>query len=259
MTAIDFTHWRRHSAMSDPGAHRSALKAACGDGAPSTLVRVAQGLLLHDWAGSRLYGPPPAHVLDADRTTLPTAQRLERILAADPRPLDQPRAPFDRSVGTCRDMALLVTALARSAGRAARVRCGFAAYLAPGFWEDHWICEIEDQGAWRRLDAQLDAAHRAALATSFDPSELPPETFLDGPEAWRRIRCGAAKPALFRHGEEAVGAWFVRVNLARDQLARTDRLVSEWDRWRCAAWLRRLDARAEAEADRWAAETEGRG
>jgi len=240
--------------MTDPGARRAALAAACGDGAPARLLRVVQGLLLHDWAGSRLYGPPPPEIVEADRTTLPVAQRLERILRADARPLDRPRAPFARSVGTCRDMALLLTSLARQSGRAARVRCGFAAYLSPGLWEDHWICEIEEAGRWRRLDAQLDAEHRAALGISFDPGDVPPEAFLDAPEAWRRIRGAGADASLFRHGEEAEGAWFVRINLARDRAARAERIVSRWDGWRDDASLRRLDEETLAQADRWAAE-----
>lgn len=247
--------------MSAPGRHAPALAAAAAGARPSDLVRIVQGLILHDWAAPRLYGAPPPGFSTPDRTTLPVADRLALILQADPRPLDQARPVFERSLGTCRDMALMLAALFREGGRAARVRCGFADYLRPGRWEDHWVCDYEDAGSparWRRADAQLDAAHRAALSVSFDPADLPDGRFIDAAEAWRRVRSGATAAEAFGHGEEGRGLWFLRVNLARDRAALADDIVTDWDRWREDPALRRADAAALAEADGWAAAIDGR-
>lgn len=250
-----FAAYGRHSPASDPGPFADRLPdRATGD--PATLCRLVQNLLLHDWGGRRLYGRPPPGLDFSARTTAPAAERLQRILAADPRPLDAPRPPFERSVGTCRDFALLLACFCRQAGRAARLRCGFADYLSPGRREDHWICEIAapESGGWRRADAQFDPAHCAAYAVDFDPSDLPAGRFLAADEAWRAWRAGEAPAERFGHGDEGRGSWFLFVNLARDRLALADRLTSPWDRWReVEAADRTLSAPQIEAADRWAA------
>lgn len=250
-----FAPYGRHSPASDPGPFAGRLpELAAGD--PAALCRLVQNLLLHEWSGRRLYGRPPPGLDFTARATAPAAERLQRILAADPRPLDAPRPPFERSVGTCRDFALLLTSFCRQAGRAARLRCGFADYLSPGRREDHWICEIAEPGRtrWRRADPQFDAVHCAAYAVEFDPSDLPAGRFLAADEAWRAWRSGEEPAEGFGHGDEGCGAWFLFVNLARDRLALAERPTSPWDRWREAGTADRILSAAQIEAgDRWAA------
>jgi len=134
--------------MTDPGPWRAAIQALPGD--VSALCEIIQGLLLHDAAGRSLYGTPPAEVDFSRRTTLALARRLDLILAADPRPLSEARAPFQRSVGTCRDFALMLCAVLREQGTPARLRCGFADYLGGGRFRDHWVCEYGQPARWDR-------------------------------------------------------------------------------------------------------------
>lgn len=214
----------------DPGRHATAL-----DSLPrglGGLCDAVQGLLLHDHFGGLLYGDPPALFASASRETLPAEARLDAVLAADPAPLTQARAPFAREIGTCRDFALLLAVFLRHQGRRARLRCGFADYFAGGRWADHWVCEIETAGGWRFADAQLDAAHREHLGIDFDPSVLPPGRFRPAHDIWRACQAGEIDPELCGHGEEAGGAWFIQVNLQRDLLALQDIPVSDWDAWR---------------------------
>lgn len=247
--------YARHGALSDPGAFAAAF-----DGLPQdvgALCRVVQGVLLHDHYGGELYGPPPAAFRAQSRRTLPVEERLAAILARDGAPLAASRAPFDRSVGTCRDFALMLSAMLRGQGRPARVRCGFASYFGAG-WEDHWVCEYRLAGErrWALADPQLDPAHRRHLRIDFDIADLPRDRFLVAPAAWRTCRAGA-DPALFGHGD-ATGLWFVEVNLARDLKALEKSETSSWDQWRSSPpRARLLDEERLARGDRLAALAEG--
>ena len=174
----------RHGPLTDPGPH-----AALFDGLPSNaaaLCRIVQGLLIHDFFGRHLYGAMPPGFESASRETLPIASRIDAILAAHDAPLSVARPPSRRSVGTCRDFALLLCALLRQKGVPARVRCGFAKYFHPPSYEDHWICEYwqTDQERWANADAQLDAEHRAHLNIAFEPADLPAELQMKGGRRW---------------------------------------------------------------------------
>jgi hypothetical protein len=238
--------------MSDPGPHAAAFDALPDD-VPS-LCRLVQGVLLHDHYGGELYGNAPPEFFEQSRATPPVAEKLSVILERDPTPLDRPRPPFERAVGTCRDFALMLCAMLRHKGSPARVRCGFADYFGGHGWEDHWVCEVwqAGEGRWALADAQLDDAHRRHLGIDFDTADMPREHFLLAPKAWRACRSGA-DPARFGHGE-ATGLWLVEVNLARDLFALAKHETSPWDTWRASpASCRRLDTARLARGDRWAA------
>ncbi len=238
---------------SDPGARAALLDSLPADVA--ALCAIVQGLLIHDHYGPLLHGPLPVNGHPPSRETLPVSERLDAILATCPAPLAEARPPLGRSVGTCRDFALLLCALLRHRAVPARVRCGFASYFAPGAWEDHWVCEYWNagEGRWALADAQLDPAQRHHLAVDFDAADLPRSRFLPAWRAWRLCRSGAADPARFGHGE-VTGEWFFQVNLARDLLALRKQEVSDWDRWRKAPpETRTLDAAGVAHCDRLAA------
>src|SRR5207247_1135179 len=100
----------------------------------------------------------------------------------------EPRAAGERFVGFCYHAALLHCALLRAKGVPARARCGFASYLAPGVWSDHWIVEFWSHGAWARTDP--DAGR----------SRVGGEKFLDGGAAWNLCRSGRADPSSFGNG-----------------------------------------------------------
>ena len=222
--------YRSHSSLSDPGKDSAALRAL--PDSPRQLLPVIQGLLLHS-DQLRLYGLCGAAVPSISRETLPVEARLAAIFTGDPAPLVTARPPGERSLATCRDFALLLTACLREKGWAARVRCGFAAYFTPSRFEDHWVCQYWDEadGGWRLADAQLDQLHRRHLGIAFDPAELPHGAFLTGPQAWAAYRCGRIPGARFGHGQ-AVGPQMLLVNLVRDGLALLKQETSDWDSWR---------------------------
>ena len=128
-------HYATHGAFTHPEAEGSWLQGLPADVAG--LCRVVQGLLIHDHFGFHLYGPPPPAFHHASRQTLPVSQRMSAILRADGERLSVARQPFARSVGTCRDFALMLCALLRQQGVSARVRCSFARYFKALSYEDH--------------------------------------------------------------------------------------------------------------------------
>ncbi len=242
--------------MSDPGEQAAALLAL--PDALSGVLEALQGLLLHV-DELRLYGLSPCQVRDLSRETLPVAERLRRIMESDQTPLGISRRPADRAPVTCRDYALLLTACLRQRGRAARVRCGFADYFAPGRYEDHWVCEYWDESGrrWQLADAQLDAEHQAHFAIGFEPAQLPDGAFLNAAQAWQAWREGRIGAACFGHGP-ATGAPMLLVNLARDRLALAKQETSAWDSWRVALpWTGGLDAVLIANGDALADSIEG--
>ncbi|XAZ21502.1 transglutaminase domain-containing protein [Sinorhizobium sp. B11] len=250
MTCLD--RWTAHTPMSDPGQQAQAIAAFPDE--VGHLAGIVQGLLVHSsWLAD--YGLDASKLGPSARQTLPIAERLADIMQRDDRPLAQARPADRRSVGTCRDFALMLCAFLRSKGVPARVRCGFASYFSAE-WEDHWICEYRDGGTgeWRLADAQIDAMLRRRKHIEFDAADMPRSAFLMAGEAWLTCRRGEAEPASFGHGG-TIGLWFLKINVLRDHLVLNDRETSEWDRWREApeasrqvppdelAWLDDLAAR----------------
>jgi hypothetical protein len=233
-------YYAAHDEFTAVGEHGALFDALPSDVAG--LCRVIQGLLIHDHSGLHLYGDPPASFHRASRETLPVSRRIIEIMTAQKAPLTEVRQPFERTVGTCRDFSLMLCAMLRQQGVAARVRCGFARYFDPPSYEDHWICKYwkADEQRWALADAQLDDAHKAHLSIHFDTTDVPSDQFIYSWRAWRRCQSNPADAARFGHGDDT-GAWFVRVNLARDLLAVSKREISPWDTW-CEDHSRDRDA-----------------
>ncbi len=228
--------WVKHSRMSDPVGHASAiadLRSEIG-----FLNDVVQGLLVHsDWLIE--YGIDKSQLAAVSRRTLPITDRLADILERDRGPLEICRSPDRRAVGTCRDFALLLCCFLRCRGVPSRLRCGFASYFGDG-WEDHWVCEYWDREAeaWRLSDAQIDQVHRDRFRIDFDATDIPRQSFVTAGQAWLDCRSATSNPDHFGHGD-ITGFWFVKVNVVRDHYVLNGRETSPWDWWRAAAMSHR--------------------
>ena len=105
--------WISHSAMSDTGRHHAAV-AELPEGI-GALNSVIQGLIIHtDWLAA--YGVQESQFDRVSRETLPVAERLALVLARDPGGFTVRRPPELRTVGTCRDFALMLCGFLRSKG-----------------------------------------------------------------------------------------------------------------------------------------------
>lgn len=228
---MDFERWTAHSTMSDPVGYRPAVARLPAD--IGQLSRIIQGVLIHgSWLSEYGLGGGPGQA--NSRTTLPVAERFADVFEKHAGSLELARAPAERSVGTCRDFALMLCSMLRSKGIPARVRCGFAAYFGDG-WEDHWVCESWDAASrrWRLSDPQLDDVIRSRCRIDFDPADIPRRSFRTAGEAWLDCRDGKADAATFGHGA-VTGLWFMQVNVVRDHYVLNGRETSAWDGWRDA-------------------------
>jgi hypothetical protein len=172
-------------------------------------------------------GLPPERI--AEKDIRPAARLTDRLLALDPAPLQAPREPASRVVGTCRHFAVLACALLRHRGFAARVRCGFATYFQPGLGLDHWIIEYSDAaGRWVRVDPEL-----MGIPDVLDhPDDLPPGAFLTGGEAWSAYRQGELDASAFGvYRTENFGPAEIRGNAIRDLAALNKVETLPWDEW----------------------------
>jgi len=163
---------------------------------------------------------------------LPVAERLSLVLERNVGALLVGRPPTQRTIGTCRDFALMLCAFLRCKRISARLRCGFANYFGDG-WEDHWVCEYwnGETQSWRLSDPQLDAVLSERCKIAFDPADVPRGSFITAGQAWTACRAGECDPDRFGHGT-VKGLWFLKVNVVRDHFAINHREISAWDAWR---------------------------
>ncbi len=172
-------------------------------------------------------GVPAARI--EERQLRPAADLVGALLTLDRGPLDVPRPPGSRVVGTCRHFAVLSCALLRYRGIAARVRCGFATYFQPGLGLDHWITEYwhDPDARWVRLDSEI--LSQQVLA---HPDDLRAGEFLTGGEAWAAFRIGQIDAAQFGvYGTGNFGPAEIRGNAVRDLAALNKAEMLPWDEW----------------------------
>lgn len=218
--ALDY--YAEPGAMTTAGSRVTAL-ASLPPKMPH-LLEAVQGLLVHEPGSAR---SSTGHL----RTTY---QILDRILAAEPGPLVEPRPPAQRLAGSCRHFSLLAVAALRAHGIPARARCGFARYFVPGWHIDHWVVEYWSAAAsvWTLADAQLSPELSGALDIAFRPSDVPREEFVVAGEAWIRCREGKLDPSLCGlDGEGQSGWWWIAGNLVRDVAALSKMELLPWDVW----------------------------
>jgi hypothetical protein len=165
----------------------------------------------------------------AENQIRPAAALIKALLALDQAPLDVPRPPDKRVIGTCRHFTVLSVALLRHRGVPARARCGFATYFQPGQGLDHWITEYwhERDQRWVRIDSEI--LGKSILA---EPEDLRPGQFLTGGEAWQAYREGSIDAAQFGvYGTSNFGPAEIRGNAVRDLAALNKAEMLPWDEW----------------------------
>jgi len=219
------------------------------DGLPTTaleLSSVVQGTLVHILEAWR-YGLQLPVERKREVSIGTAAGLLERSQELDGRPLTEVRSPSKRVVATCHDFSILLCAMFRQQRRPARARAGFAAYLSPGRYIDHWVCQYWDGGAarWVTVDAQLDQVQRQGYGIGFDPCDVPEDRYLTGARAWQQCRAGRMDPQLFGFSRWW-GMGYLRHVLLRDLLALNKMEGLPWEN----AGLSEVDESGVSAADR---------
>src|SRR5207248_11496413 len=154
---------------------------------PAALADVVGNIYIHEFTVRRAGIQMPEDRL-ADVKVVGAGATVRRVLEIKDGPLLAPRSPEQRFVGFCYHAALLHCAFLRAKGIPARARCGFASYLIPRVWTDHWIVEYWSDGGWIRTDPDTGRGRVEA------------GEFLDGGAAWNLCRSGVADPSRFGNG-----------------------------------------------------------
>jgi hypothetical protein len=198
---------------------------------PGELARLVRGLIIHRGESGRLGHPIPEERQHDDPEARYVTEVLRILRERGGAPLTERRPYDERFTGTCRDFSLLLCALLRATGTPARLRCGFATYLAAGYHDDHWVTEYRlPDGSWRLADAQVLLPE---YPLDFDPLDVPRDRFLVAGDAWRVCREGRADPKTFGvwflDGFE--GLWYIRTNVLLDLAAVNGVELLPWDIW----------------------------
>jgi len=210
------------SIYSEPGPYREILMH--GGVEPKSTARWISSFMQHPrGAESKERGFRPEQVADLG---LRSVEEILSVVAK--RDLLEGHSAQPKVGGVCRDFALLALSRFRQRGIPARLRVGFADYLVPGYWEDHWLCEWRHGGRWKRLDVEFAAIG----GVSFDTLDVPRERFLTASEAWYRIK---DEPEIAkRFGVSSLnlcGEWFVAGSLLREVAALRKLELKPWDYW----------------------------
>ncbi len=226
-------YYRHHGPMTSMNANAAEFSALPTDLA--ALCEVIQGLLIHRDMANFAYGVALSDARKNDAHIRPVGDVLARIRALEDRPLTVAREPSNRMAGVCRHFSLMLCAILRGQGVAARARCGFGAYFTSGKFEDHWVCEYWNAGQarWTLVDAQLDAVQRKIFHPDFDPLDVPRDRFIIAGDAWQLCRAGRAYADRFGLSQVPglSGMWFIAGNVLRD-LASLNRMeLLPWDVW----------------------------
>lgn len=233
LTSDASTFYAAQSSFSDPGNLAPLYASLPAD--PRELAGIARGLMIHRLEGDLFTYAIPEDRLHNDAETRYIDDILRIIITRNDAPLSRRRESADRFVGVCRDFALLHCSFLRHVGVPARIRSGFADYLADGFYVDHVVTEYWNPArGWLLADPELaDPLVVETHKVSFDPLNVPRDRFQVAGDAWQRIRGGEADPSSYGvlAGGPLVGEWFVAGNVRLDlaSLNKVETLL--WDTW----------------------------
>jgi hypothetical protein len=216
------------SYYSDPGTHLDILSGV--DCTPKAISEWTASFLQHPrGAESRLNGFTPEQAAQLELRSV--AEILAVVLK---RSLLGGEGSAPKMGGVCRDFAIVAVSRFRAERVPARLRVGFADYIMPDRWEDHWICEWHDGQRWKRYDAEFAASSKL----DFDPTDVPGTRFLTAGEAWQHLANTPAHGSRFGVSSlNLQGEWFVAGSLFRDMAALRKLELKPWDYWGLSASL----------------------
>jgi hypothetical protein len=148
--------YRQQSAFTDPGEY-GYLYENLTDSLPE-LCRLIKSQFIHPFAELQQYREQIPEERWNESIMYPSVKSiLGGLLSYDSRGLVEDREPADRLVLGCRDYAIILASILKYRGIPARVRCGHAPYLRPGFFLSHTICEVwnENDRRWMLVDPGL--------------------------------------------------------------------------------------------------------
>lgn len=239
ISETELSYYRQQSQISSPGKYEYLY-----DKLPENvedLCQLIQKLLLHQFwiLEKKHYGISADELKRSGRDlnqeiNLRTVEEiLGFLLSLDSRSLSVERSPESRVVGNCRDYSLLLASILRYQGIPARVRSGVARYFFQnGFLEDHFICEMWNDGEkrWQQVDPQIDQIQKDALGIKLNMTDLPPNQFLNAGESYYELHSGKVEPDKIGV-MEFLGWKYVQHKLVSDLASVNKVEVLPWEGW----------------------------
>ena len=219
-------------AITSAGRYRALFEKLPND--IGALVRIVQGLALHEFVASSMYGVTVSDERKSESHIREAEPMFDRILALEDRPFHIARPPERRLVGVCRHFVVLLLTMLRAKHIPCRCRSGFGSYFNPGFYEDHVVCEYWNaaEKRWMLADPQFDEAWRNASKVDHDILDVPRDRFLIAADAWTLCQTGRSDPArVGTVNGNLRGLWFIAANLVHDLSALNKMEMLRWDVW----------------------------
>jgi len=154
-SVLDF--YRQYSSFTDPGEYVYLYKNL-PDSLPE-LCSLIKSQFIHPFSELPNYSQQIPKERWNEMANYPTVKSiLKGLVTYDSRGFVKDRKPEDRLVLGCREYAILLASVLKHRGIPARVRCGHASYLIPGFHASHTICEVwnEKEKRWMLVDPGLN-------------------------------------------------------------------------------------------------------
>jgi Transglutaminase-like superfamily len=226
---------RRHSVITDPGPHARRLEHLPAD--PKALMVIVAGIFAHytrDIEGTD-YRLPPERLAEVDDRFV--RRMLDRIVAMDPRPIEEGRPLPLRCIGICRDAGVLLCSLMRAVGIPARVRYGLVHEMNDPRRPlvDHVLVEYwcDGEGRWKLCDRLHPVLRDQMPAILDDLTDVPADEFITGGQAWLMAHEGTRmRFRLSGYHLDADRGWWRSRNLFLCDLASLCGCEPQlWDAW----------------------------
>jgi len=178
--------YTQYSEFTDPGEYEY-LYEDLPDSLPE-LCKLIKSQFIHPYAELPRYSKQIPKERWKEYIKYPTVKSiLKGLQSYDSSGLVNSRVPESRLVLICRHNAILLASILKYRGVPARVRAGFAKYLANGFHVNHAICEV-----WNRNDKRW-----MLVDPSMDMIDFNREKFDFSCDAWLQMQQNEIDPNLY--------------------------------------------------------------
>jgi formylglycine-generating enzyme len=205
-SVLDF--YKRYSTFTDPGEYAYLYKNL-PDSLPE-LCYLIKSQFIHPFAELPQYKEQIPKERWNEMEKYPTVKSiLKGLVTYDPRGFVKDRKPEDRLVLGCRECAIILASVLKHRGIPARVRCGHATYLIPGFHTSHTVCEV-----WNEKEKRWMLADPSTGLIDFSR-----EKFDFSNDAWLKMQKGEIDPNLYMAPPNATGLVSIVGKISPDLLS----------------------------------------